>query len=103
MFNLGKKPEKDPKKALEDADKTLNKGLMGVLTKGFMGKDFVNDMNAGIAKGQEALAGVEQQQMLVQNGLEGTAEVLGIEDTGNSDQFQPCSEIEIESDPSLRC
>ncbi len=40
MFNFNKKVEKDPKKALENADKTLNKGLTGALVKGFMGKDF---------------------------------------------------------------
>ena len=31
MFNLGKKQEDDPKKALEKADKVLNTGLTGAL------------------------------------------------------------------------
>jgi hypothetical protein len=51
MFNLGKKQEKDPQKALEDARKTMNSGLTGGLTKAFMGKDFVNDMNAAMDQG----------------------------------------------------
>ena len=47
MFGFGKskEDEKDPKKALDNAEKTLNTGLTGMLTKGFMGKDFVNKMN----------------------------------------------------------
>ena len=48
MFNFGKSAKKDPKEALDDASKVLNKGLMGGLTKAFMGKDFVDQANAGI-------------------------------------------------------
>ena len=53
MFNLGGKREKDPKKALENADKAVNKGLSGALVKGFMGKDFVNDVNSALDQGKQ--------------------------------------------------
>ncbi|MGB8212875.1 MAG: hypothetical protein WCE68_04875 [Anaerolineales bacterium] len=82
MFNFGKKQEKDPQKALDNAKKTMNSGLTGGLTKAFMGKDFVNDMNSAMDQGQAALDGIKQQQWLAQSGLDATAEVLSIADTG---------------------
>jgi hypothetical protein len=51
MFNFGKKVEKDPQKALDNAKKTMNSGITGGLTKAFMGKDFVNDMNSAMNQG----------------------------------------------------
>ena len=41
MFNFNKKKEEDPQKALDNARNVVNKGLMGGLTKAFMGQDFV--------------------------------------------------------------
>jgi hypothetical protein len=38
MFGFNKKIEKDPKKAIEQADKTLNKGFTGFMTKTCMSK-----------------------------------------------------------------
>jgi hypothetical protein len=82
MFNFGKKQEDDPKKALENADKVLNTGLTGALAKGFMGKGFVDKMNATIDMGQSAIDGVNQGQWVAQNGIEAAAEVMGVQDTG---------------------
>jgi len=81
--------DNDPKKALDNADKTLNKGVMGALTKGFMGQDFVDKMNQGISAGRGAIAGMEQSQALMQNGADGVAEVLGIQDTGMMINYNP--------------
>jgi len=79
MFNFGKKKmEDDPQKALDNAKKTLNSGITGGLTKAFMGKDFVNKMNAGMDQGQAALDGLQQQQWLAQNGLDASAEVVSV-------------------------
>jgi hypothetical protein len=41
-------------------------------------------MNSSSDQDQAALGGIRQQQWLSQNGLEGTAEVLSIIDTGTS-------------------
>ena len=82
MFNFGKKQDDDPKKALEKADKALNSGLTGALAKGFMGKGFVDKMNATLDMGQSAIDGVNQAQWVAQNGLEATADVIGVQDTG---------------------
>ena len=100
MFNFNKKVEKDPKKALENADKTLNKGLTGALVKGFMGKDFVNDMNQSLDMGKNAIAGVEQMQALMQNGLDGTAEVVSIADTGAMVNYNPVVLLQLKVTPA---
>jgi hypothetical protein len=89
MFNFNRKQEEDPKKALENADNVLNKGLTGALAKGFMGKDFVNKMNNTIEKGQNAIAGIEQGQWVAQNGMDATAEVLSVQDTGQTINMNP--------------
>jgi hypothetical protein len=100
MFNFNKKDDKDPKKALDKADKTLNKGLTGALVKGFMGKDFVNDMNQSLDMGKNAVAGVEQMQALAQNGLDGTAEVTAIADTGAMINYNPVVLLTLKVTPA---
>ena len=100
MFNFGKKPEKDPQKALDNAKKTLNNGLMGGLTKAFMGKDFVNDMNGAMDQGQAALDGLQQQQWLGQNGLDATADVLMVQDTGATVNMNPVVLIQMKVTPA---
>jgi hypothetical protein len=101
MFGFGKKIEKDPQKALENAEKTLNTGLTGALTKGFMGKDFVNQMNQSIDMGKGALNGVQQAQMLAQSGMDATAEVLSIEDTGMMVNYNPVVRLKLKVEPAF--
>ena len=98
MFNLGGKREKDPKKALENADKALNKGLSGALVKGFMGKDFTEEMNSALDMGKQAIEGVEQGQWLAQNGLEAEAEVVSVADTGQTINMNPVVVLNLEVD-----
>jgi hypothetical protein len=100
MFNFGKKVEKDPQKALDNAKKTVNNGLMGGLTKAFMGKEFVNDMNSAMDQGQAALDGLQQQQWLAQNGLEATAEVVTVTDTGATVNMNPVVVIQMKVTPT---
>jgi hypothetical protein len=100
MFNFNKKVEKDPKKALDNADKTLNSGLTGALTKGFLGKDFVNTMNQSIDMGKNAVEGMEQAQLLAQNGLDGSAEVVSIQDTGMMVNFNPVVILQLKVTPA---
>jgi len=77
MFKFGKdKDMDDPKKALDKADKVLNKGLMGGLTKAFMGKEFVDKANAGISMANQALDGQALAEKLAQTGADATAEVV---------------------------
>ena len=100
MFGFGKKIEKDPKKALENADKALNTGLTGGLTKLVMGKDFVNDMNKGLEAGKQAVDGMQQQQMLAQYGMEAAAEVISIDDTGTLINFNPVVKLALKVTPA---
>ena len=92
---FGRKIEKDPQKALDNAKKTMNTGLMGGLTKAFMGKDFVDDMNNAMNKGQAALDMQKSGQWLAQAGMPATAVVESIEDTGTVGQQE--SDCEVES------
>ena len=100
MFNFGKKIEKDPQKALDNAKKTLNSGITGGLTKAFMGKDFVNDMNGAMNQGQAALDGLKQQQWLAQNGLDANAEVVMVTDTGATVNMNPVVVIQMKVSPA---
>ena len=100
MFNLGKKQEKDPQKALDNARKTMNSGLTGGLTKAFMGKDFVNEMNGAMNQGQAALDGLKQQQWLAQNGQDASAEVVMVTDTGATVNMNPVVVIQMKVTPA---
>ena len=88
MFNMGKN-KKDPKKALEDADKVINKGLMGGLTKAFMGKDFVDQANQALGMANQSLDQNALAQQLAQTGVDATAEVLAVQDTGATVNMNP--------------
>ena len=95
MFNFNKKQEEDPQKALENARKTVNNGLVGGLTKAFMGKDFVDKMNNGMDQAQSAIDGVNQNNWLAQNGLDASAEVLSVADTGATVNMNPVVEMKL--------
>jgi hypothetical protein len=100
MFNLGKKKqEEDPQKALDNARNSLNKGITGGLTKAFMGKDFVNKMNSTMDQGQAALEGLQQQQWLAQNGVEGSADVVSVQDTGATVNMNPVVLLQLKVTP----
>ena len=100
MFNFGKKIEKDPQKALDNAKKTMNSGITGGLTKAFMGKDFVNEMNGAMDQGQAALDGLQQQQWLAQNGLDATADVVMVTDTGATVNMNPVVLLQMKVTPA---
>ena len=89
MFNFVKKDDDDPQKALDNARNVVNKGLMGGLTKAVMGQGFVDKMNNAMDQGQAALDGVNQMNWVAQNGLEASAEVLSVTDTGATVNMNP--------------
>jgi hypothetical protein len=89
--------QKDPKKAIEEADKTLNKGFTGFMTKAFMGKDFVNKMNEGLDTAKQAT----DYGNLAQTGTAATAEVLSIEDTGKMVNFNPVVKLGLNVQPQF--
>ena len=100
MFNFNKQPEQDPQKALDNARNTVNKGLMGGLTKAFMGQGFVDKMNNAMDQGQAAIDGVKQMNWVAQNGLPATAEVLLVADTGATVNMNPVVELKLNVSPA---
>jgi hypothetical protein len=102
MFNFGKKKEDEtPQEALDHAKKTMNSGLTGGLTKAFMGKGFVDKMNNAMDKGQEAINMQNSGQWLLQSGLEGSAQVISIEDTGKLINFNPVVKLSLKVTPAM--
>jgi len=97
MFGIGKNKdaEKDPKKALENAEKKLNTGVSGFMTKTFMGKDFTDKMNQSIDMAKGAIG----NQDLATTGLDATAEVMSIEDTGMLINNNPVVKMKLKVEP----
>ncbi|HUI87778.1 MAG TPA: DUF3592 domain-containing protein [Anaerolineales bacterium] len=98
---FGRKIEKDPQKALDNAKKSLNSGLTGGLTKAFMGKDFVDDMNNAMNKGQAALDMQKSGAWIAQSGMEATAQVLSIQDTGSMINMNPVVVLKLKVQPAM--
>ncbi len=105
MFNFGKKDDdqdqNDPKKALQKASDKLNKGMMGGLTKAFMGKGFVDKMNNTIAQGNQALDSVAANQEVAKNGADADAEVLSVQDTGTTLNMNPVVVLTLKVTPAV--
>ena len=107
MFGIGKKiqdaikkAETDPVGAMEDHKKSLNSGLTGLVTKAFMGKGFVDKMNGVMDMGQTALAGHQERLKLIQTGLDGTADLLSVQDTGATVNDNPVVIIHMTVSPA---
>ena len=99
MFGKGK-GDQDPKKALEDASNVTNRGLMGGLTKAFMGQDFVDQTNSAISMGNQAIGSMEISKDLMEKGADATAEVLSITDTGATVNMNPVVVLVLRVKPS---
>ena len=99
MFNFNKSQE-DPQKALENARNVVNKGLMGGLTKTFMGQGFVDKMNAAMDQGQSAIDHVNLMNWVAQNGMEASADVLSVMDTGATINMNPVVELKLHVIPT---
>lgn len=99
MFGFGKKKTDDPKEALKDADKALNKGVSGFMAKTFMGKDFMNKANAGLDMAKQYTDYDGKKAQLMATGLGGTAEVLTIADTGAMVNYNPVVKMKLKVQP----
>ena len=99
MFNFNQSQE-DPQKALDKARNVVNKGLMGGLTKAFMGQGFVDKMNSAMDQGQAAMDGVNQMNWVAQYGHMGSAEVMSVMDTGATINMNPVVELKLMVTPA---
>ncbi len=96
-----KNMDKSPEEALNDGRKTINSGITGGLTKAFMGKDFVDKMNNAMDQGQAAIDMQKNGQMLAMTGVDGTAAVVAIEDTGTLINMNPVVKLTLKVTPSV--
>lgn len=100
MFNLGKKKDQDPKGALKNASDKLNKGITGGLTKAFMGKDFMDQTNAAIDMANQTIEGMDNAQQLALDGADAAAEVVVIQDTGQTVNMNPVVVLTLNVTPA---
>ncbi len=96
-----KQMDKSPDEALQDGRNAVNKGLSGGLTKAFMGQEFVDKMNNVMDQGQAAIDMQKNGQMLAMSGLEASAEVMGIEDTGALINMNPVVKLSLKVSPPM--
>ena len=89
MFNAGKNKNQDPKDALKNASDKLNKGITGGLAKAFMGKDFMDQANSAMDMANQALEGMDTAQQLAVEGADASAEVISIQDSGQTINMNP--------------
>jgi len=89
MGLFGKK--KKPQDALEQADKIMNKGLTGLMMKGFVSKEHRELMS-------QSLDSAKQMQLAASGAipLSATAVVLSLRDTGRLINFDPVVVMELD-------
>lgn len=98
MFGFNKKIKEmneDPKKAIDHADKTINKGLTGFFTKAFIGQENVNKINQGLDVAKQ----YADYGNLNQTGMPATAEVMSIADTGMLINYNPVVKMQLKVTP----
>jgi hypothetical protein len=96
-----KNMDKDPEEALKDGRKAINSGLSGGLTKAFMGQEFVDKMNGVMDQGQAAMDMQKSGNMLAMTGMDATAEVVAIEDTGAMINMNPVVKLTLKVTPAM--
>ena len=103
MFSkfVKKNMDKSPEEALNDGRKSLNSGITGGLTKAFMGQEFVDKMNNAMDQGQAAIDMQKNGNMLAMSGIEGSAQVVAIEDTGTLINMNPVVKLTLKVTPAI--
>jgi hypothetical protein len=90
-----------PEEALQDGRKAINKGITGGLTKAFMGQEFVDKMNSAMDQGQAAIDMQKSGNMLAMTGMDATAVVVSIEDTGAMINMNPVVKLSLKVTPAM--
>jgi hypothetical protein len=98
MFGFNKKIKEmneDPKKAIDHADKTINKGLTGFFTKAFIGQENVDKINHSLDVAKQ----YADYGNLNQTGMPASAEVVSIADTGMLVNYNPVVKMQLKVTP----
>ena len=103
MFSkfVKKSMDKSPEEALNDGRNAINKGITGGLTKAFMGQEFVDKMNSAMDQGQAAIDMQKSGNMLAMTGMDATAVVVAIEDTGAMINMNPVVKLTLKVTPAM--
>ncbi|RPI16190.1 MAG: hypothetical protein EHM58_12385 [Ignavibacteriae bacterium] len=92
----------DVQKSLERADKTINKGFMGWITRLFMGKKFVDQANQGLNMAKQySVNAPAQRQQLMMTGMNAKATVVKVEDTGALINYNPVVRLHMKVQPDF--
>ena len=97
--NPGNTNMNDAKAGLQKAENVVNKGIMGWITRLFMGKKFTSDMNQAINMGKSTLNMVDKRSELMTTGKAAKADVIGISDTGKMLNYDPIVNIKLSVQP----
>lgn len=98
MFGFNKKVkdmQDDPKKAIDKADKTINKGLTGMFTKAFIGQENLDKINHSLDVAKK----YADYGNLNQTGMPASAEVMSIADTGMLVNYNPVVKMQLKVTP----
>ena len=101
MFDSGNEQEKDHQDTWENSKKDLMDGRMGDMTKANMGKDSSTGSSPGQDKGRAAIDGIKRQQWLELYGLDATAEILSIVDTGTLVNMDHVLQVTLKVRPAM--
>jgi hypothetical protein len=85
----------DAKKGLQKADKLVNKGIMGWITRLFMGKKFTTSINQTLDMGKSTIGMVDRRNELMTTGMNAKADVMSISDTGKMVNYDPVVKIKL--------
>jgi len=77
----------------------MNSGLYRWFDQGFHGPKICDDMNNAMNKGQAALDMQKSGQWIAQAGMDATAEVLSIQDTGSLINMNPVVILKLKFNP----
>jgi hypothetical protein len=97
--NSGNTNMNDAKAGLKKAENVVNKGIMGWITRMFMGKKFTSDMNQAINMGKSTINMVDKRSELMSSGKAAQADVMGIADTGKMVNYDPIVHIKLSVQP----
>jgi hypothetical protein len=92
LFGKDKRSDEErTEDAMQQAEKLVGgKGIMGKVTKGFMGSDFTDKMSEGLQAGRDAQAAVAANAAAAASGVPGVkATVTSLADTGKLINYDP--------------
>jgi len=92
--------EQDPKEAIQHTKKVLSGGIVGWLTKLFLGKNFVSETNEILETSEAQIDLINKQQRLTTEGVPAKAKVSLVQDTGSLMNFDPIILLSLHVEPA---